>query len=457
MVDLSKFDDVQEAMFGPAEEEAIVSLIMEHPETFIPMSRFITPDLFRGMAAKYVIGMLKQEYDAYGSVPTRPMFRDKVVRTLETGDPYQEILDLIEREGDPRDIIRIRDRLKDWVQHQTLGLLYSEEALDAHARGDYEYLEKIMEDAQRVALLADTGFWFFDQYEEILADNALEHIDTGFDKLNELLNGGGPSPKEVVIWLAPTGVGKTLMMANNATKAVLDGHNVLFVTFELSTLKTALRIAAGMTGVGISDFYHANIEDLSRADIAELRSHQDDVRKRLSARAKFGKHGQRGDLVIYELPPDECSVDDIYGIIDRNRRLRGWQPKVVIIDYLELMLSRRSHNNKEGDYTRQKAVSTEIRGLAKNENVLVYTANQTNRSAINNREDGRAIDLDKSAESFGKNMPVDYVISMNQTEAEYNQPRPEIRLWVAKNRNGPKFVAVHTYVDYKTMQITEVH
>jgi replicative DNA helicase len=157
------------------------------------------------------------------------------------------------------------------------------------------------------------------------------------------------------------------------------------------------------------------------------------------------------------MPPDECSVDDIYGVIDRNRRLRGWQPKVVIIDYLELMLSRHSHRNKEGDYTRQKSVSTEIRGLAKNESVLVYTANQTNRSAINNRENGAPIDVDKSAESFGKNMPVDYVISMNQTEAEYNQARPEIRLWIAKNRNGPKFVAVHTHVDYQTMKIAEVH
>jgi len=208
VVDLNKFDNTQEAMFGPSEEEAIVSLILEHPETFIPMARFITADLFKGMAAKYVISMLKQEYDKYGSVPTRGMFRDKVARTLDTNDPYQEILDLIEKKGDPRDLVRIRDQIKDWVQHQTLGLLYSEEALDAHARGDYEYLEKIFNDANRVALSADTGFWFFDQYEEILADNAIEHIDTGFDRLNGLLNEGGPSPKEVVVWLAPTGVGK---------------------------------------------------------------------------------------------------------------------------------------------------------------------------------------------------------------------------------------------------------
>ena len=152
-------------------------------------------------------------------------------------------------------------------------------------------------------------------------------------------------------------------------RAVLDGHDVLFVTFELSALKAALRIAASISGVDINKFYSSNVEDMTSSSLVELRESQDKVRKQLQTRAKFGKRGKRGELVIYELPPDECSVDDVYGIIDRNRRLRGWQPKVVILDYLELMLSRRSHNNSEGAYVQQKSVSTEVRGLAQNENV----------------------------------------------------------------------------------------
>ena len=259
-----------------------------------------------------------------------------------------------------------------------------------------------------------------------------------------------PSPH----WYYTAGVlsHNSLMLANNAIHAVLAGHDVLFVTFELSTLKTALRIAASITGVDMNKFYSSNVEEMAEATLAELRFSQDKVRTQLKSRSKFGKNGKRGELVIYELPPDECSVDDVYGIVDRNRRLRGWQPKVIVLDYLELMMSRHGYSNKEGDYTRQKSVATEVRGLAKNENVLVYTANQTNRSAI--KDNGQPIDVDKSAESFGKNMPVDYVISMNQTEAEYTSGA--IRLWVAKNRNGPKFTAVHTRVNYQNMRILEV-
>jgi replicative DNA helicase len=166
--------------------------------------------------------------------------------------------------------------------------------------------------------------------------------------------------------------------------------------------------------------------------------------------------------VIYELPPAECSIDDIYGIIENNKKLHGWVPKVVVLDYLELMLSRHGHNNDRGDYARQQNVAMEMRGLANNENVLVYTATQTNRGAISENQQEH-IDVNKIAESFGKAMPVDYVVSLNQTQDEYKRGfEPDkktpsvIRLWIAKNRNGPKFVSITTNVFYGRMTISEI-
>ena len=73
-------------------------------------------------------------------------------------------------------------------------------------------------------------------------------------------------------------------------------------------------------------------------------------------------------------------------------------------------------------------------------------------------EGGRApaiIDLNKVAESFGKTMPVEYVVSLNQTTEEYHANPAVIRLWVAKNRNGEKFVNVTTNVNYGRMSIFE--
>jgi replicative DNA helicase len=249
----------------------------------------------------------------------------------------------------------------------------------------------------------------------------------------------------------------SLMMVNNAFSALKQGHDVMFVTYELSALKTAMRLASSMSDINMDDFVSTNVEDISDAELNKLRDVQARVRRKVKNRYKGA------ELVIYEMPPDECSVDNIYAIIDSNYKMKGWRPKVVILDYLELMLSRRSSSNDD-DYTRQKSVATEVRGLAKNEEVFVISGTQTNRSGLDQRgrdnDDGRRIlpniNLDKSAESFGKTMPVDYVVSMNQTEDEYQREPSVIRLWVAKNRNGPKFVSVTTNVWYNRMFLTEI-
>ena len=117
---------------------------------------------------------------------------------------------------------------------------------------------------------------------------------------------------------------------------------------------------------------------------------------------------------------------------------------------MDLMMSRvKKYNEKE--YERQKHVATEIRGLAKNENVLVFTATQTNRGGM----DGGLIDLNKSADSFGKQFPLDYVISLNQCMDERKSDPAQLRFFVAKNRNGPKHDTITCEINYKTMVVNE--
>jgi replicative DNA helicase len=460
--------DSVDTPFGPNMEAGIISLILDFPELYIPTSKFIKAELFVRPEVKYVIAALKQDYDKFGIIPTRALLHDRLAKQLTMEDPFEEILAIVDRPSDPREAPILRQTLREWVEHQSYAQLYSDEALAAHQRGDHEFLRKIVDSASSISMIGNQGFWFFDQIDEIFLDTAIEHISTGFKDLDKKLNEGGPSPGEVLIILAPTGVGKTLTLINMANAAVEQGYNVLFITFELSTYKTAIRLASRMSKTAIRDFSRANIDTLPDDEQQKIRASQAKVR----GVVQDGRD-KNGDLVIYELPPDECSVNDVYGIIETNRKTKGWIPKIVVLDYLELMLSRHSHNNDEGDYTRQKSVATEMRGLAKNENVLVYSATQTNRMGVKggnqgNNQGGGAqaapahIDLDKAAESFGKAMPVDYVVSLNQTEDEYrrgdvakNIPSV-IRLWIAKNRNGPKFVSITTNVFYDKMEITEI-
>jgi replicative DNA helicase len=461
--------EVVQTPFGPNSEPGVISLILDFPELFVSMSKYITADLFTRPEVKFVIAALSQDYEKFGILPTRGLLHDRLSKQLTVDDPYEDILAIVDKPSDPREAPILSKMLREWVEYKSYAQLFTDEAAAAYERKDYDFLRKVIDSASSISTVGQQGFWFFDQINEIFEDTAIEHIKTGFPGLDEKLNDGGPSPGEVLIFLAPTGVGKTLTLVNVANAALQDGHNVLFVTFELSAFKTATRLAARMSMTPINKFSRANISTLADDEQYEIRHTQDKVRNVVQKEREKNK----GDLVIYELPPDECSVNDIYNIITTVRKMKGWSPKVVVLDYLELMQSRHSYSNSEGDYTRQKSTATEIRGLAKNEKVLVYTATQTNRSGAkndkqpNNGPQGAPaapvhIDLDKAAESFGKAMPVDYVVSLNQTEEEYRRgelnPKAgsTIRLWIAKNRNGPKFVPITTNVFYDKMAIMEI-
>jgi replicative DNA helicase len=158
-------------------------------------------------------------------------------------------------------------------------------------------------------------------------------------------------------------------------------------------------------------------------------------------------------FAIYEWAPDECSVSHVYALLDNLKRTKGWKPDVIILDYMDLMVSRVADYNKT-DYDRQKHVANEIRGLAKNENVLVFTATQTNRSGAMGEE---LADLNKAAESFAKQFSLDYIVSLNQSDSDRKAtPHPRIRFFIAKNRNGPKHEQVECEIEYDKMQVREV-
>ncbi len=141
------------------------------------------------------------------------------------------------------------------------------------------------------------------------------------------------------------------------------------------------------------------------------------------------------------------------------RRVHSFSPKVLVLDYLELILSRRDAYNDD-EYQRQKHVATELCGLAKTNKMLVYSATQTNRSGASQQrpgEDGRpaGVQLNQAAESFGKLMPVDYVISLNQDDNERTAEIPTIRMLLIKNREGPKSITITCTVNYETMKVQE--
>lgn len=429
-----------EKPFGFNEEEAVVSFALDFPDLFGSMIHFIKPELFNRIEVQFVISFIKTIFKEHEVIPTRRILQDRVSRYLTVDHPHEEIMKIIERPSDAREAPLIKKTLKEWAQQKQYGLLYSEEALAAFRVRDYDRLQEIFDGASRISDTTYRGFWFFKDFEELLDRLNVTHYRTGFPALDGVLNDGGPSPGHALIWLAATNVGKSIWLCNNSVNSVAQGLDTLHITCEMSNRDTARRILGAMVQRKMKNF--SEEKDTIRSQVNRF------------------YNSNKGRLAIYEFNPEEISVDHISQLMLHLKRTQNFQPKIVVIDYLELLLSRRDAYNDD-EYSRQKHVSTEIHGLAKKENVLVYAATQTNRSGSGQRAgqnangSGQPIDLNQAAESYGKTMPVDYVVSLNQTKEQRIADLPTIDMFIAKNRHGPKGGTISCHIDYDTMKVLE--
>lgn len=194
--------------FAPYEEEAIVSLALDHPELFMSAARFMKPDMFMRIEVRLIIAEILNSYEQYSIIPTRKLLRSKMESYITEDDKFEEIFRIVDRQSEPREIPIIKDTLLKWSRTRAYGLLYSEDAVAAYHRGDFTYLEEIVNSANRIADIGNNGFWFFEDYQLLFQPDAIQHRTTGFPKLDKCLNNGGPSAKEVVCYLSATNVGK---------------------------------------------------------------------------------------------------------------------------------------------------------------------------------------------------------------------------------------------------------
>lgn len=430
--------------FGKYEEEAIVALLLDHPEFFSNIANHLSDQLFARVEVKYIVAHVLEYYEKYGTFPTRNILRDRVVRHLTVDDVYvDDVLQIVDKKADPREIPAIKERLLEWARHRAYDLLYSKETIERFNQGDYAYVEEVFEKARRIQDISGKSLWFFQELEKLFVEDDSERFTTSIGLLDTYLNSGGPRRKEMTVIMAPTGVGKSIFLANCAVANSKMGKKVLYITLELSDFMSALRSLGALTDRSM------NSKEARNAN-----------KEAMIGMAKLTKQNGAGDIVIHEFPPDEVNVDAILGLMDNLRRNNNFVPDVIVVDYLELLVSRRDTDNADG-YTRQKSVSTQLRGLAIKTNTHVFTATQTNRSG---NDTSQSIDVTKMAESYGKAMPMDYLISINQTVEEYKDSeddgahpgRADARLYIAKNRNGPKFKTIDIQINYRSMNIRQV-
>ena len=191
-----------------------------------------------------------------------------------------------------------------------------------------------------------------------------------------------------------TGVGKSLFMCHVAASVLLQGKNVLYITLEMSEEKIAERIDANLLNINIKD-----IETLPKIMFES----------KVNAIAKK----TQGTLIIKEYPTASAHSGHFRALLNELQLKKSFRPDIIFIDYLNICASSRYKGNLSvNSYSYIKSIAEELRGLAVEMNVSIFSATQTTRSGSTNSDP----DLTDTSESFGLPATADLMFALISTE-----------------------------------------
>ena len=209
---------------------------------------------------------------------------------------------------------------------------------------------------------------------------------------NKITKGGVPS-KTLNIALAGTGVGKSLFMCHCASAYLAQGLNVLYITLEMAEERIAERIDANLLDTTIDDL-HALPKDLYDSKILKV------------------KNKTNGQLIIKEYPTASAHSGHFRALFNELALKKSFRPDVVFIDYLNICASARFKGGNISSYFYIKAIAEELRGLAVEFNVPIFSATQTTRTGFVSTDIG----LEDTSESFGLPATADFMFALMSNE-----------------------------------------
>ena len=278
---------------------------------------------------------------------------------------------------------------------------------------------------------SDIGLDFFNPEHHIQRKN--KKLETGWTFIDNV-SGGGYDPKSLVIYAGEQNVGKSIWLANDAANFVRMGHNVVFITAEMSAQKVLKRIGA-------------NLLDISMMEYDQKSVNRDFMKRRLEKISRGLL--PPGKLFIKEFPTSQGSVLDIEAYLKELQESQDHKVNVLVVDYINILSNYRNPNT-ENTYMKIKQIAEDLRALAVKRDMLVISATQLNRGAWDSTE----IKMENIAESAGLAHTADVMYALIQDSMMH--ANREYWLKVLKIRDGQgKGSRCRFNINYDNMRLTE--
>ena len=373
---------------------------------------------------KWVVKECKSYFDEYRKCITLDVFK---VKTQEVENDILKVsivenLKEIFRHMESNDLEFIQDKTLDFFKNQTLKNAILESVEIMESKGDYDIIKRLVDDALNAGTERNIGHEYIEHIEDRYSETARTTVSTGWDTIDELTQ-GGLGGGELGVIVAPAGVGKTWVLAAIGANAMKKGKHIVHYSLELNEAYVGLRYDSIFTGIANQN----------------LKYHKEDVQGEMDK--------LKGDLVIKYYPTKTASVNTISAHLKRIINL-GTEVDMVVVDYADILKD--TSNSREVRHALGN-IYEDLRGLAGEFQIPVWTASQANRSAL----DEDVIEATKVSESYQKIMTADFVMSLSRkVEDKIGNTG---RFHVIKNRFGPDGITYPAKVNTNTgkMEIFE--
>jgi len=395
-------DRLQE--FGHNFQIKSIVCLMTKPNFIEQVIDILDEKAYDNEGMKWIVKHCKEYFVEYKKTITLDVFK---VKTNEVDNDILKVaiienLKEVMRYMEAPDLDFVQDKVLDFFKNQTLknAIIQSVDILES--KGDYEQIKNIIDEAMKAGTERNIGHEYAEDIEVRYSEMARNTIETPWTVINDLTQ-GGLAGGELGVIVAPAGIGKTWILCALGAGAMKKGTNIVHYSLELNESYVGLRYDSVLTGLANQN----------------LKYHIDDVKEAVEK--------VKGELVVKYFPTKTASVHTLSAHLQKLRTL-GKDFDMVVVDYGDIL--RDTSNSREVRHALGN-IYEDLRGLAGEFEVPIWTASQANRSAL----DEDVIEATKVAESYQKVMTADFVVSLSRKVED--KIANTGRFHVIKNRFGP--------------------
>ena len=402
--------------YGLDVQRLFLEMMLEDATSYVRVQNIYNPQNF-DKSLRPAAEFIKEHSDKHKTMPDRQQI------SATTGVKLAPVPDLNEGHFD-----WFMGEFEAFTRRQELerAILKSADLLE---KGEFEPVEKLIKDAVQISLTKDMGTDYFADPKARIEKyfNSGGQVSTGWPQLDRLLYGGF-SRGELNIFAGGSGSGKSLVMMNIALNWLQQGLSGVYITLELSEELTSLRTDAMLTNMSTKD----------------IRRDMDTTELKVKLVAK-----KSGNYQVKGLPA-QSNINDIRAYLKEYQIQTGKKVDFVMIDYLDLLMPVSAKVSPNDLFVKDKYVSEELRNLAKELAVLMVTASQLNRSAV------EEVEFDHSHISGGisKINTADNVFGIFTSRAMKERGKYQIQCMKSRSSTG---VGQKIDLEYniETMRITD--